>query len=92
MNGELNFRLSLLIAKFFGKSSKEQMEIHKFIKDMYSWRCQLSHGNTSSKDKRTDEQKGKDLKRLEEFARKTVKSYFENPVLFEHKIKTLPFI
>ena len=77
---ELSFRLSLLIAKFLGSDSDSQRKCFEQIRDLYTVRSEISHGDRID---RNEEAAAIQIEenwtpRAEELARNSLRKIFEN--------------
>jgi hypothetical protein len=77
---ELSFRLSLLIAKFLRDDPKSQRKYFEQIKDLYTIRSKITHGDKIHKNEETAAIQIVETwtPRAEEIARSSLRKIFEN--------------
>ena len=80
-SNELKFRLSIFLASIFGNSLKEKENIYNSINEFYDLRSCIVHGSYSKKclKLRRNYLNDKYTEILEEYLRRSLRSFIENP-------------
>jgi hypothetical protein len=72
---ELGYKLSLRIAHLLGRNIDQRIEIYKFIKEAYSLRSAIVHGEETKKLKKLNDEY---LLRIREILRESIKYFIKN--------------
>jgi hypothetical protein len=83
-SNELKFRLSIILASIFESSLKEKGGVYNFVNEFYDLRSCIVHGSYSKKCLKLRKKylNDKSMERLEEYLRKSLKSFIKNPDSF----------